>query len=51
MSGLAERYRELVAAGELKPDPDQRNAVVALDRIAAALARAADKNLLSRLLG
>jgi cell division protein ZapE len=35
---VAERYRALVAAGELKPDPDQERAAAALDRLAGQLA-------------
>jgi cell division protein ZapE len=37
VSEVAERYRALLAAGELEPDPDQAHAVVLLDRLAAAL--------------
>src|SRR5688500_15722095 len=37
MSKVAARYRELVAAGELRPDPDQERAAVALDGLAQAL--------------
>ncbi|HEX5183237.1 MAG TPA: cell division protein ZapE [Allosphingosinicella sp.] len=49
MSAVAERYRQLLAAGELKPDPDQEKAVAVLDRIAAELARR--PGLLERLTG
>ena len=38
MTSVAERYRALVAAGELQPDPDQQRAVAALDGLAAKLA-------------
>ena len=33
MSGLLARYEDLVAAGELQPDPDQRRAAERLDRL------------------
>ena len=39
MTAVAERYRALVAAGELKPDPDQERAAEVLDALAARLAR------------
>ena len=34
MTLVSERYRALVAAGELRPDPDQEKAVALLDRLA-----------------
>ncbi|TMJ14898.1 MAG: AFG1 family ATPase [Alphaproteobacteria bacterium] len=37
MSGVAERYGQLLSAGELKPDADQAEAVAVLDRLAAEL--------------
>lgn len=40
-------YAELLSAGELKPDPDQERAVVALDRLAETLG--GDGGLLARL--
>ena len=43
-------YAALVAAGELKPDPDQKSAVAALDRFAAGLGQS-KPGLLGRLLG
>jgi cell division protein ZapE len=49
VTAVATRYRALLAAGELKPDPDQEKAVAVLDRIAAELAR--KPGLLSRLTG
>jgi cell division protein ZapE len=38
MTAVLERYRTLVAAGELQPDPDQERAVAALDALATRLA-------------
>ena len=38
MGPVGRAYAALVAAGELKPDPDQKRAVVALDRLASELA-------------
>jgi cell division protein ZapE len=38
VTAVSERYRALVAAGELKPDPDQARAAAALDRLAGQLA-------------
>jgi cell division protein ZapE len=37
VSAVAERYEALLAAGELRPDADQRRAALALDRIAEEL--------------
>ena len=51
MSAVAERYRALVAAGELRPDPDQERAVAALDRVAAEFAPAPGKAPWARLFG
>jgi cell division protein ZapE len=38
VTAVSERYRALVAAGELKPDADQERAAAALDRLAGQLA-------------
>ena len=46
---VGKAYVALVAAGELKADPDQQAAVVAIDRFAARLAKG--DGLLKRLLG
>ena len=51
MSAAAERYRELIAAGELRPDEDQERAVAVLDRLARELAEKPKRGLLSRLSG
>ena len=46
VTAVAERYRALVAAGELRPDADQERAVAVLDRLAGELAAAAAKGSL-----
>jgi cell division protein ZapE len=52
VSALADRYRTLVAAGELKPDADQAAAVAALDRLSDRLKESTHKaGLLRRLAG
>jgi cell division protein ZapE len=52
VSALAERYRALVAAGELRPDADQEQAVAVLDGIADALEESGSRgSLLWRLAG
>jgi cell division protein ZapE len=50
MTQVADAYAALVAAGELKADPDQARAAVALDRFALALGRTRT-GFLSRLFG
>jgi cell division protein ZapE len=50
VTAVAERYRQLVAAGELRPDADQCSAVAALDRLGAELA-AKPRSPLARLFG
>ena len=37
MTEVAERYRALIGAGELRPDPDQERAAAVLDRLAEEL--------------
>ncbi len=49
MASVADAYAALVAAGELKPDADQQQAALALDRFASGFARR--KGLLGRLFG
>jgi cell division protein ZapE len=51
MSEVAERYRALVGAGELRPDPDQERAVAVLDRIAEELPAAPGRSPWARLFG
>ena len=48
--GVADAYAALIAAGELKPDPDQERAAAALDRFAATLGRTRT-GFLTRLFG
>ena len=50
MTSVGARYRALLEAGELKPDPDQSRAVAALDRIAVELAAKPKRGLLRRLI-
>jgi cell division protein ZapE len=50
VSEVAERYRALVAAGELRPDPDQEKAAAVLDGIAASFGTA-PKGAWARLFG
>ncbi len=50
MGPVAKAYAALVAAGELKPDPDQKRAVLALDRLAGELSHGR-AGFLERLLG
>ena len=52
MTGVAENYAALVAAGELRPDQDQAEAVEVLERLADELAEAKNRgSLLRRLTG
>jgi cell division protein ZapE len=49
MSSVVARYRALVAAGELRADPDQETAAAALDRLALGLTRGRRASLLGLL--
>ena len=49
MTAVGTRYQQLIAAGELQPDNDQRRAVLALDRLAADFEMRAQRSLWSRL--
>jgi cell division protein ZapE len=49
VSGLVARYNRLVAAGELRPDPDQAAAAERLAALAAAFEHPAKQGLLDRL--
>jgi cell division protein ZapE len=51
VTAVAERYRELLAAGELRPDADQEKAVAALDRLAAELSAKRKRGFFARLSG
>jgi cell division protein ZapE len=51
VTAVAERYRALLASGELRPDADQERAVAVLDRLAAPLAQRPKGGLLARLRG
>ncbi len=49
MISLLARYQQMVAAGELKPDEDQRSAVTQLDRLERDMERGGRPSLWSRL--
>ena len=49
MTGMLARYERLVAAGELRPDPDQRRAAERLDRLQKDLESESSGGLLSQL--
>jgi cell division protein ZapE len=51
MAAVLERYATLIAAGELKADPDQARAVGRLDELAVELAIPGETGLFGRLLG
>ena len=52
MTPVAERYRALLAAGELQPDADQARAVAVLDALAAELAALPQKgSIVWRIIG
>lgn len=51
MPRVLARYEELLAAGELRPDPEQRAAAERLDCLQAELESAAAPGLIGRLLG
>jgi cell division protein ZapE len=48
---VVDRYRALLAAGELRPDEDQARAAAVLDRVACELSRTPKRRLLARLTG
>ncbi len=50
MTAPLERYDALVAAGELRPDSDQRGAALALDALAAGLVATRPRGIVSRVL-
>ncbi|HEY6916564.1 MAG TPA: cell division protein ZapE [Allosphingosinicella sp.] len=51
MTGVLQRYDSLLAAGELKADPDQRRAAERLDRLAREINAPAKAGFLARLTG
>jgi cell division protein ZapE len=51
VSEVAARYEALLAAGELRPDEDQRRAVALLDRLAEELREKPKASLVARLFG
>jgi len=51
VSAVSSRYQALVAAGELRPDEDQKHGVEALDRLARSLAKAGRAGLWAKLTG
>ncbi|HEX8366196.1 MAG TPA: cell division protein ZapE [Allosphingosinicella sp.] len=51
MTAVAERYDALLAAGELRPDEDQKRAVAVLERLAAELRPKPKGRFLARLFG
>jgi cell division protein ZapE len=51
VSAIAERYRSLLAAGELKPDADQERAVEVLDGLCGRLSEKPRGGLAARLFG
>ncbi|MDP9415566.1 MAG: cell division protein ZapE [Pseudomonadota bacterium] len=51
MSAVLQLYEELLAAGELRPDEDQRRAIFFLDRLASELQAERKPGLWSRLTG
>lgn len=54
MTGVIARYQALVAAGELRPDPDQRHAAEALDHLQRELESAGERKpagLIGKLFG
>jgi cell division protein ZapE len=51
VTGVAQRYEQLLAAAELRPDEDQRRAVVALDRLACELLEKPRTGFVARLRG
>jgi cell division protein ZapE len=51
VTAVAERYAELLSAGELRADPDQKAAVAVLDRLSSRLSEKPMRGILARLTG